>query len=100
MSQQAGQQCSAVYSREFVTSKVMPELMDLVTTYRPEVLWSDGAQGAVPEYWGSQQFLAWLYNDSPVPDQSCTINDNALCCIAVQVRDRVVTNDRSSHVFI
>jgi len=62
-------------SREFVTSKVMPELMDLVTTYRPEVLWSDGAQGAVPEYWGSQQFLAWLYNDSPV-------------------RDRVVTNDR------
>ena len=69
-----------MYSREFVTSKVMPELMDLVTTYRPEVLWSDGAQGAVPEYWGSQQFLAWLYNDSPVPDRSCTINGSALCC--------------------
>ena len=45
---------------------MLPELMELVTEYRPDVLWSDG---------DTLQFLSWLYSDSPV-------------------RDTVVTNDR------
>ncbi|CAD5123803.1 DgyrCDS12114 [Dimorphilus gyrociliatus] len=59
----------------FVKSKTMPELYELVNTYKPEVVWSDGDWGTGPDYWESKKFIAWLYNDSPV-------------------RDSVVTNDR------
>ena len=62
-------------SRTFVEAKVLPELVELVTEYRPDVLWSDGDWEASPDYWDTLQFLAWLYNDSPV-------------------RESVVTNDR------
>ena len=44
---------------------MLPELKELVTQYQPDVLWSDGDWMATPEYFRSQSFLAWLYNDSP-----------------------------------
>ena len=61
--------------RVYPTSKMLPELKELVTTYKPEIIWSDGDWEAKPEYFGSQSFLAWLYNESPS-------------------KDTVVTNDR------
>ena len=30
---------------DFVVSKAMPELLELVNTYRPDILWSDGEAG-------------------------------------------------------
>ena len=54
---------------------MLPELKELVTKYNPEIIWSDGDWEAKPEYFGSQSFLAWLYNESPS-------------------KDTVVTNDR------
>lgn len=62
-------------TRRFVEEKVIPDLVGLVNRYKPQVLWSDGDWEAEPEYWGSTDFLAWLYNESPV-------------------KDTVVTNDR------
>lgn len=55
---------------------VSPQLRELVSRYKPDIIWSDLINDtASSEYWNATNFLAWLYNESPV-------------------RDRVVTNDR------
>jgi len=59
----------------YVNTTLHPQLMDVINTYKPDVLWSDGDWEQPDTYWGSKEFLAWLYNDSPV-------------------RDTIVTNDR------
>ncbi|XP_046582110.1 alpha-L-fucosidase-like [Haliotis rubra] len=59
----------------FAKEKTIPELYELVNTYKPDIVWSDGDWEATDNYWGSREFLAWLYNDSPV-------------------KEKVVTNDR------
>lgn len=59
---------------DFVKSKIRPEMEELVNAYRPDVLWSDGDWEAPDTYWNSTDFLAWLYNDSPVKDR-IVVND-------------------------
>ncbi|KAL5017980.1 hypothetical protein ScPMuIL_003702 [Solemya velum] len=58
----------------FVWNKTMPELYDLVNTYKPDLIWSDGDWMANHTYWNSTNFLAWLFNDSPVKN-SVVVND-------------------------
>uniref|UniRef100_A0A7G3ACN5 Putative alpha-L-fucosidase n=1 Tax=Lutzomyia longipalpis TaxID=7200 RepID=A0A7G3ACN5_LUTLO len=69
-------------NQEFVEHKVYPEMLELVEKYHPEVIWSDGEWEAKDDYWRSREFLAWLYNDSPVKD-TVVANDrwgsNVLC---------------------
>uniref|UniRef100_A0A914E949 alpha-L-fucosidase n=1 Tax=Acrobeloides nanus TaxID=290746 RepID=A0A914E949_9BILA len=45
-----------------------PQLLDLVNNYKPDVIWSDGDWEMSYKYWRSTEFLAWLYNESPVKD--------------------------------
>ncbi|CAN8021387.1 unnamed protein product [Ixodes persulcatus] len=72
-------QASIWMTTNFFHRKTMPELTELVRrqimiTYKPDVIWSDGEWEAPDSYWNSTQFLAWLYNDSPV-NSSVVVND-------------------------
>nr|CAI5834764.1 unnamed protein product [Callosobruchus analis] len=59
---------------EFVDKKMIPEMRELVEQYKPSVIWSDGDWEARDTYWKSTDFLAWLYNKSPVRDE-VVVND-------------------------
>ncbi|XP_029649350.1 alpha-L-fucosidase-like [Octopus sinensis] len=61
-------------TQKFVRGKTMPELYELVMNYKPDVIWSDGGGEAPDKYWNSTEFIAWLYNDSPVKD-TVVVND-------------------------
>lgn len=61
--------------KKYVDEHMLPQMKDLVTRYEPDIFWPDGEWDHPAETWKSAEFLAWLYNESPV-------------------RDRVVVNDR------
>ncbi|MCU0355113.1 MAG: alpha-L-fucosidase [Cytophagales bacterium] len=58
----------------YVTDHMIPQMKDLVTRYNPDILWTDGEWDHPSETWRSTEFLAWLYNESPVKEQ-VVIND-------------------------
>ncbi|XP_066251248.1 alpha-L-fucosidase-like [Euwallacea similis] len=58
----------------FVDQKIYPEMVELVNTYKPEIVWSDGEWEMPDTYWKSTKFLAWLFNESPVKD-TVLVND-------------------------
>uniref|UniRef100_A0A8C4QTC4 alpha-L-fucosidase n=1 Tax=Eptatretus burgeri TaxID=7764 RepID=A0A8C4QTC4_EPTBU len=61
-------------TQTFVKQKTLPELYEIVLKYHPEVIWSDGDVAASSSYWNSKEFLAWLYNSSPVKDLMRTVS--------------------------
>ena len=63
---------SGYKTSEYVDEILLPQLTELVNRYKPDVLWSDGDWEATAGYWKSEEFLAWLYNDSPVSDTVVT----------------------------
>ncbi len=44
----------------------MPQFKDVVTGYKPAIIFSDGEWEMTSDQWRSPELLAWLYNDSPV----------------------------------
>jgi len=52
----------------YVDTVLRPQLYDIVNRFKPELIWSDGDWDMPDSYWDSKNFLAWLYNDSPVKD--------------------------------
>uniref|UniRef100_A0A914ULS4 alpha-L-fucosidase n=1 Tax=Plectus sambesii TaxID=2011161 RepID=A0A914ULS4_9BILA len=61
-------------TQSYVTDVSYPQMLEIVNSYQPEVIWSDGDWGGPDDYWKSKDFLAWLYNESPVKD-SVVVND-------------------------
>lgn len=50
----------------YIDDYMWPQLKELVTTYEPDIVWADGEWDHPSEVWKSPDFLAWLYNESPV----------------------------------
>ncbi len=59
---------------KYVDDHMIPQMKDLVTRYQPDVFWTDGEWDQPSEAWKSTQFLAWLYNESPVKS-TVVVND-------------------------
>lgn len=55
-------------TNDYYSNKVKLELNELVVKYKPEIVWSDGEWEAEYTYWEATNFIAWLYNESPVKD--------------------------------
>jgi alpha-L-fucosidase len=59
---------------KYVDDHMIPQMKDLVTRYKPDLVWTDGEWEHSSEEWKSTTFLSWLFNESPVKDQ-VVVND-------------------------
>lgn len=55
--------------KRYVTEHMTPQFKDLVTRYKPAVIFSDGEWELSDTAWQSEALLAWLFNESPVKDE-------------------------------
>jgi alpha-L-fucosidase len=67
-----------LYKKETITQYVdqhmIPQMKELVTAYKPDIFWTDGEWDYTSDELKSTQFLAWLFNESPV-GETVAIND-------------------------
>ena len=59
---------------KYVDNHMIPQMKDLVTRYTPDILWTDGEWDKSSKEWKSEEFLTWLYNESPVKE-NIVVND-------------------------
>jgi alpha-L-fucosidase len=57
-----------------VNEHLFPQFKDLITRYRPDIVWSDGEWDMTSEEWRSPELLAWLFNTAP-NEPDLVIND-------------------------
>src|SRR2546430_10806689 len=53
----------------YVREHMFPQFKDLVTHYKPAIIFSDGEWEMTSADWHSPELLAWLFNESPVKDE-------------------------------
>jgi alpha-L-fucosidase len=58
----------------YVTEHMLPQFKDVVTRYRPSIIFADGEWDMPSKDWKSEEFLAWLYNESPCKED-VIVND-------------------------
>ena len=68
----------------YVENHMLPQMKELVNKYEPEIFWPDGEWDYTSDKLRSAEFLAWLYNESPVKE-------------IVAVNDRWGKETRSKH---
>ena len=58
----------------YIQTHMFPQFKDLVTRYKPSLIFSDGEWDLPSAEWRSPELLAWLFNESAVKDE-VVIND-------------------------
>lgn len=59
---------------KYVNERMLPQMKELVTNYKPDILWTDGEWDHPAKKWRSEEYLAWLFNESPVKN-TIVVND-------------------------
>ncbi len=60
--------------KAYVDRHMIPQFKDVVTRYKPALIFLDGEWDMPPEDWKSAEIAAWLYNESPSRDE-LIVND-------------------------
>ena len=60
--------------KKYVEKHMTPQFKDLVTKYKPSIIFSDGEWDISDTAWKSPELLAWLFNESPVKNE-VVVND-------------------------
>ena len=60
--------------KQFVEQHLFPQFKDLVTKYKPSIIFSDGEWEQSDTAWQSTKLLSWLFNESPVA-KDVVVND-------------------------
>ena len=55
--------------KRYVAEHMTPQFKDLVTRYKPSIIFSDGEWDLSDTAWKSEELLAWLFNESPVANE-------------------------------
>lgn len=64
-----------ISDRKLYVEKVThPQLKEIVSKYKPSLIWNDGEWLMDYRGWRSEELLAWMFNDSPVADE-IVVND-------------------------
>jgi alpha-L-fucosidase len=58
----------------YVAEHMTPQFKDVVTRYKPAIIFSDGEWDMPSKDWKSEELLAWLFNESPSKDE-VVVND-------------------------
>ena len=69
-----GRALSSVEPERYRDEVVWRQLTDVVETYEPDDVYADSEWDWNSDWWKSRDWLAWLFNDSPVRDR-VTVND-------------------------
>lgn len=59
---------------KYALEHVHPQFKDLVESYKPDLIWSDGDWEMTADKWHSPELLSWLFNESSVKN-SVVVND-------------------------
>lgn len=59
---------------QWTNQHMIPQMQDLVTRYKPDIIFADGEWDYDSKTLQSEKFLAWLYNTSPVKN-TVVVND-------------------------
>lgn len=58
----------------YVVQHMQPQFKDVVSRYKPAIIFSDGEWDLPSKDWKSEELLAWLFNESPCKDE-VVVND-------------------------
>jgi alpha-L-fucosidase len=58
----------------YVTEHMTPQFKDVVTRYKPSIIFADGEWDMPSKDWRSEELLAWLFNESSCKDE-VVVND-------------------------